>query len=84
MCMPISLYIIFSSEKSRCYTLMNADTFNDNPQENIVPNWLLPCTCGTKDAIVTLDLDPTIFALKGYHIKMNPHKYRPNDDPTIH
>ena len=25
-----------------------------------------------KDATVTLDLDPTFFVLKGYHIKINP------------
>jgi hypothetical protein len=24
---------------------MNAGTFNNNPQENTVPTWLLPCTC---------------------------------------
>ena len=40
--------LLISSEKSRCYTLMNVGTFNDNPQENTVPNWLLPRTCGTQ------------------------------------
>ena len=37
--------LILSSQKSRCYILMNAGTFNNNPQENTVPPWLLPCTC---------------------------------------
>jgi hypothetical protein len=58
--------LLISSEKSRCYTLMNASTFNNNPHENTVPNRLLPCTCEPKDASVTLDSDPTFFALKGY------------------
>ena len=40
--------LLISSENPRCYTLMNAGTFNDNPQENTVPNWLLPCTCGSQ------------------------------------
>jgi len=30
--------LLISSEKSRCYTLMNVGTFNNNPQENTVPN----------------------------------------------
>ena len=30
---------------SRCYILMNARIFNDNPLENKVPPWLLPYTC---------------------------------------
>ena len=30
-----------------------------------------PVHAEPKDAIVTLDLDRTFFALKGYHIKMN-------------
>ena len=40
--------LLLSSEQSRCFTLRNANTFNNNPQENIVPNWLLPCTCDTQ------------------------------------
>ena len=64
--------LLISSKKSRCYTLINVGIFNNNPQETTVPNWLLPWTCGPKDAIVTLDLSPTFFALKDYHIKVNP------------
>jgi hypothetical protein len=40
--------LLISSEKSRCYILMNAGTFNNNHQENTVPNWLLPCIYGTQ------------------------------------
>ena len=31
-----------------------------------------PAHVEPKDAIVTLDLDPTFSKFKGYHIKMNP------------
>jgi hypothetical protein len=37
--------LIVSSPLSRCYTLMNAGRFNNNPPDNIVPEWLLPCIC---------------------------------------
>ena len=37
--------LLLSSNNSRCYTLMNARTFNNMPPKNIVPPWLLPCTC---------------------------------------
>ena len=64
--------LLISSEKSRCYTLMNAGTFNDNPQENTVPNWLLPCTCGTQRCHCNSRFNPTFFVLKDYHIKIHP------------
>ena len=39
--------LIMSNKISRHYTLMNAETYNERPQENTLPTWLLPCTCGT-------------------------------------
>ena len=27
---------------------MNVETHNELPQENIMPPWLLPCTCGAQ------------------------------------
>jgi hypothetical protein len=62
--------LLISSEKSRCFTLMNVGTFNNNPQENTIPNWLLPCTCGTQDVTATQDFDLISFVLRDYHIKM--------------
>src|ERR1700738_2827993 len=38
--------LIVSSKKSRCYILMNVGTFNNDPPENTVPSWILPCVCG--------------------------------------
>ena len=57
--------LIISSEKSRCFTLMNAGTFNNNPQENIVPNWLLPCTCGTQRCHCNARFRPDILCVNG-------------------
>ena len=57
--------LLISSEKSQCYTLMNACTFNDNPQENAVPTWLLPCTCGTQRCHYDSRFRPDILCVKG-------------------
>ena len=36
--------LIVASNKSSCYVLMNAGTYNNNPPENTIPPWLPPCT----------------------------------------
>jgi hypothetical protein len=61
--------LLISLEKSRCFTLMNAGTFNNNPQENTVPNWLLPCTCNTHKCHCHARFRPDILCVKGlpYH-----------------
>ena len=76
--------LLISSEKSRCYTLMNAGTFNDNPQENTVPNWLLPCTCGTQRCHCNSRFKPDILCVKGLPYQNTPNKHRPNSYHTIH
>lgn len=38
---------LISSRKTRSYTLMNAQKFDNQPHEHLVPNWLLPCKCNT-------------------------------------
>ena len=40
--------LLISDKITKHYTLMNAGIYNDSPQENTVPAWLLPCTCDTK------------------------------------
>jgi hypothetical protein len=35
---------LISNIQSRCYILMNAGKTDEQPQENTVPHWLLPCT----------------------------------------
>jgi hypothetical protein len=39
---------LISNTKSRCFTPMNTGKFNGKPQENTLPNWLLPCSCNTQ------------------------------------
>ena len=37
--------LLVSTKKFGCYILMNAGIFNNNPLENTILLWLLPCTC---------------------------------------
>jgi hypothetical protein len=36
--------LLISNTKSRCFTLVNAGKSDGQTKENIVPNWLLPCS----------------------------------------
>jgi hypothetical protein len=69
--------LILSSQKSRCYTLMNAGTFNNNPQENTVPAWLLPCTCQQQRCHCNARFKPDLLC-----IKKLPHQSTPPLNPT--
>ena len=61
--------LIITSNISRCFIRMNAGIFNDKPQENTIPSWLLPCTCNTQNATVMPALNPTSYALKDFRTK---------------
>lgn len=74
--------LILSSQSSRCYILMNAGTFNNNPQENTVPPWLLPCTCGRQRCQCNARLKPDLICIKGLPHKSNP-PLLPTDNLTI-
>jgi hypothetical protein len=37
--------LLISNAKSRCFILTNVGKIDGQPQENTVPNWLLPCSC---------------------------------------
>jgi hypothetical protein len=39
---------LISNTKSRCYILINAGKSDEQPQENTMPHWLLPCTCNNQ------------------------------------
>ena len=39
---------LISNTESRCYILMNAGKTDKQPQENIIPQWLLPYTCNNQ------------------------------------
>ena len=51
---------------------MNAGTFNNNPQENTVPTWLLPCTCAQQRCHCNAR-----FKLELLRIKKLPHQNTP-------
>ena len=51
---------------------MNARTFNDNPPENTVPPWLLPCTCGLQRCHYNTRFKPDIICVKGLSYQANP------------
>ena len=44
---------------------MNVGVFNDNPQENTIPSWLLPYTCSTQRCHCNVRLKPNILCAKG-------------------
>ena len=56
---------------------MNARTYNNNPQENIIPPWLLPCTCGQQRCHCNARLKPDILCIKGL-----PYQHTPPTNPT--
>ena len=64
--------LIVSSKHSRCYILMNAGTFNDNPPENTVPPWLLPYICGLQKCHCNARFKLDIICIKGLPYQTNP------------
>ena len=56
--------LILLSQKARYYILMNAGTFNNNPQENTVPPWLLACTCEQQKCYCNARFKPYILCVK--------------------
>ena len=51
---------------------MNAGIYNERAQENTVPTWLLPCTCGTQRCHCNAMFKPDILCVIGH----------PYDHPT--
>ena len=56
---------------------MNAGTYNELPQENTVPTWLLSCTCDTQRCYCNARLNPGIICLLGH-----PYNSPPPGAPT--
>jgi len=58
---------------------MNAGRFNNNPPNNIVPQWLQPCTCQTQRCQCNARLRPDILYIRGLsHQSPPPDKTLPN------
>jgi hypothetical protein len=69
--------LVLSTIISRRYTLMNARTHNEPPQENTMPIWLLPCTCSTQRCHCKAKLKHDISCIIGY-----PYNHPPLEAPT--
>ena len=61
---------------------MNAGTFNNNPLENTVPPWLLPCTCGQQRRHCNAIFKPNILCVKRLPYQ-SPPLTKPNENLTI-
>ena len=58
---------------------MNIGTFNNNLLENIVPPWLLPCSCDTQRCHCNAKYKPNILYVKGLAYQSQPpNKPDPN------
>ena len=64
--------LIVLSKHSRCYILMNAGTFNDNPPENTILSWLLSCICGHQRCHCNARFKLDIICVKGLPYQANP------------
>ena len=64
--------LIVSSKHSRCYILMNARTYDNNPPKNTIPPWLLPCTCNLQRCHCNARFKPDIICIKGLSYQANP------------
>ena len=73
--------LVFSSKISRHCTLMNARTQYELPQENTVPTWLLPCTCGTQRCHCNAMLKPDILCVIGHPYNHPHHRPLPKNLP---
>ena len=56
---------------------MNARTFDNNPQENTIPTWLLPCTCEQQRCHNNARFKPDLLCIKEL-----PHQSTPPPHPT--
>ena len=64
--------LLISNKLTRHYIFMNAGIYNDSPQENIVPGWLLPCTCDTQRCHCNARLKPDILCVIGHPYNSPP------------
>ena len=61
---------------------MNACIYNDSPQENTVPTWLLPCACDTQRCQCNARLKPDILCVIGHQYN-SPPPATPTPEITI-
>ena len=66
--------LLLSNKISSHYILMNASTYNRLRQDNIVPTWLLPCTCGAQRCHCNARFKPNILCIIGHPYNHPPPK----------
>ena len=71
-----------SSKQSRCYILVNAGIFNNNPPKNIVPSWLLTCTCKNQRCHCNSTFKLDLVCARRLPYQTNP-PIGPNNNHTI-
>jgi hypothetical protein len=66
--------LLISNSKSRCFILVNTGKFEGQPQENTVPNWLLPCSCNnqTQRCQCNAKLRPDILCIRNHPYNTDP------------
>jgi hypothetical protein len=64
--------LLISSLLSKCLILMNVGYFNNNPPDNIVPSWLLPCVCSTQRCQCNSRLQPNLLCVQDIPYLGNP------------
>ena len=74
--------LLVSSKKSRCYILMNAGIYNNDPPENTDPPWLLTCECGQQRCHCNARFKPDLLCVKGLPYQSSP-PIEPDDNLTI-
>jgi hypothetical protein len=64
--------LIIQHKTSRCYTLMNAGTYNSEAPQNTVPPWLLKCTCINIRCRCLARLKPDLLCVQGLPYQSQP------------
>jgi ribonuclease HI len=77
------LHTLFLKHRhSRYYMLMNAGKNNNQPPDNTVPLWLLPCQCGTRRCTCPARLKPDLLMVVGL-LPTSPPPTHPTQNLTI-
>jgi hypothetical protein len=71
--------LLISSPLSRCLVLMNVGYFNNQPPDNTVPSWLLPCVCSTQRCHCNARLRPDLLCIRGIpYMERSPTQIDPS------
>ena len=66
--------LLLSNKVSRHYILMTTSTYNNLRQDNTIPTWLLPCTCGAQRYHCNARFKPNLLCIIGHPYNHPPPK----------